>query len=192
VRLAELFMEGTAIYENTGSPELVHLDDNADVIMSWSTVAGNFDATDSDRIFRIGGQLTNLIVDGSIFWEPNQDLVSAAHSADTRAHCVIGHLPEANAGFSSTSFYSQIDPKLRDPGIGDLRLSLTSPAVDYCDEVAALPPEFNDMFNNPRGITVDGPISDPPEAPGGPFDLGVHELQSLEPEIFADRFEDGS
>lgn len=191
VRIAELVMEGAAVYENTGSPELFHLEDNANVVLAWSTVAGNFEESDSGRVFHIGGQLTSLFVDGSIFWEPGQDLVSAAHSADTRGDCVIGHLPEADAGLSSTSFYSHIDPRLRDPGIGDLRLSLSSPAVDYCNDEAAFPPELNDLFDHRRAIDVGGPLEEAPNAPGGALDLGVHELQSLDPEIFADRFEGG-
>lgn len=190
--IAELVMEGVAVYENQGSNDLFHVADSGNLFLSWSTIAGNLEPDAGGRVFRLEGSFATLDFDGGIVWEPGNDLVSAgASGADARSDCAIGHQSETDSGFDSTAFYSHIDPQLRDPDIGDLRLSLSSPAVDYCNDEAAFPPDFNDMFNNARGIDVDGPVSDPPDAPGGPFDLGVHELQSLELDIFADRFEDG-
>lgn len=187
--IAELVMEGAAVYENQGSSELFHVADGGALFMSWSTIAGNLETDAGGRVFRLQGSFATLDFDGGIVWEPGNDLVSAGSSgADARTDCAIGHHSAADSGFDSTTFYSHIDPLLRDPGIGDLRLSLSSPAVDYCNDEAAFAPALNDLFTNSRGIAVDGPVSEPPNAPGGAFDLGVHELQSLELEIFADRF----
>jgi hypothetical protein len=190
--IAELVMEGAAVFENQGSIDLFHVANSGNLFMNWSTIAGNLETDAGGRVFRLEGSFATLDFDGGIVWEPGNDLVSAgASGAEARADCTIGHLAEPDSGFDSTSFYSHVDPGLRDPGAGDLRLKLSSPAVDYCNEEAAFAPEFGDMFNNARGVAVDGPINQPSNAPGGPFDLGVHELQSLELEIFADRFEEG-
>lgn len=190
--LAELVMEGAAVYENQGSNDLFHVADSGNLFISWSTIAGNLEPDAGGRVFRLEGSFATFDFDGGIVWEPGNDLVSAgASGAEARSDCAIGHRSEADSGFDATAFYSHIDPQLRDPGIGDLRLSPSSPAVDYCDGEAVAAPDFNDLFNDSRGIDVDGPVSDPSNAPGGAFDLGVHELQSLELDIFADRFEDG-
>ncbi|NEZ04327.1 hypothetical protein G4Y73_09240 [Wenzhouxiangella sp. XN201] len=189
--VAEVVMEGAAVFENQGSSDLFHVADSGGLFMSWSTIAGNLESDAGGRVFRLEGSFATLDFDGGIVWEPGNDLVSAgASGAEARADCTIGHQAEPDSGFDSTSFYSHVDPGLRDPGAGDLRLNLSSPAVDYCNDAATSAPAFGDMFDNARGIAVDGPIKQPPDAPGGPFDLGVHELQSLELEIFADRFED--
>lgn len=188
--IAELVIEGAAVYENQGSTDLFHVVDGGSLFMNWSTIAGNLDGAAGDRVFRLVGSFAILDFDGGIVWEPGNDIVSADSSgADAGSECAIGHLPPADSGFDSTSFYSHIDPKLRDPDIGDLRLQLSSPAVDYCNDEDVFAPEFNDIFNQSRGVDVGGPLTEPPDSAGGPLDLGAHELQDVDPEIFADRFE---
>lgn len=186
-----LFIEGAAVHSNLGSAELMHARDDALLRVRWSTIAGNGeeDAVLS-RVFRLvagTGDATNLNVDSSIVWEPETDIVSSFGQTSSAADCVIGHASEVASGIDSVQFYSHIDPRLRDPANGDLRLQPVSPAVDYCDD--ALSPQFNDLFNNPRGVDVGGPLIEPPDSIGDPFDIGVHELQELQERLFRDRFE---
>lgn len=179
-------VEGAMVHSHERSSDLVHVRNGGHLRMRWSTIAGNREVDEPLRVFRLVAP-ANLEFDSSIVWEPGADIVSSFGTTGSVADCVIGHLSEAESGFGSAQFYSQIDPRLADPEGGDLRLLQSSPAVDYCDDVFA--PEFNDLFNNPRGVDVGGPLVAPPNAPGGPFDIGAHELQSVQEAIFHDRFE---
>lgn len=186
-----LNIEGAFIHSNIGSSSLMVNEDDAVMRVRWSTIAGNDSDEDVDVVFRLGAgtnEQTLLNVDSSIIWEPSLIMISSPSGTPTSAaDCLIGHLDESIAGFDSTEYYSQIDPSLRDPANGDLRLQPVSPAVDYCDD--AIAPGFGDMLDNPRGEDVGGPLIDAPNALGGAFDIGAHELQELQERLFRDRFE---
>ncbi len=190
-----LELEGAVVHSNKGSTDLFHVRDAGILEFHWTSLAGNREADEDLRVFRVvdtGDGTPILSLSSSIIWEPGAELASQSGTPFTTDGCVIGHLPHNESGLDEkdfNTFYSFIDPRLRDPANGDLRLRPDSPAVDYCDLTAD--PTFNDMFNNPRGVDVGGPLTEPPNQPNGDhdFDIGAHELQSLQLEIFSDRFE---
>ena len=190
-----LELEGAVVHSNKGSIDLFHVRDAGILEFHWTSLAGNRVADEDLRVFRVvksGDGTPILSLSSSIIWEPGAELASQSGDPFTRDGCVIGHLPYEDSGLDehdSNTFYSFIDPRLRDPDNGDLRLRLDSPAVDYCDLTAD--PEFNDMFDNPRGVDVGGPLTEPPNPPNGDhdFDIGAHELPTVQQDIFSDRFE---
>ncbi len=101
---------------------------------------------------------------------------------------LIGHVADG-AGFDSAHVYSNIDPHLAATSQGDPTLALDSPAIDYCDDAVA--PQFGDIFDNSRDGAYNLDTIEPPSsAPGGTFDIGVHERNPVQAEIFGDRFEE--
>ncbi|NBD95970.1 MAG: hypothetical protein GVY11_05790 [Gammaproteobacteria bacterium] len=188
---SSLLLEGAWVHSNSGSPILMSVTDDAEMQLRWSTIAGNSDPNDGSGVFRLESgpeQGTLLDVDASIVWEPTTTLVGNPDGdATATGYCVIGHVAEG-LGFDSVDFYSDIDPRLIHPSGGDLRLDYDSPAIDYCDD--AIAPQFGDMFNNNRGGTYNLETIDPPSSvPGGTFDIGGHERDPVQIEIFDDRFE---
>ena len=72
------------------------------------------------------------------------------------------------------------DPMFANPGAGDYRLTIDSPAVDACTDIVE---NERDLDSRTRGIGL-------ASAPNthGPYDLGAFELQ-VAPEIFVHGFE---
>lgn len=184
-------MEGAAIYGNEGDRSLFQLQ-GGELELTWSTIAGNGNR-EKGGIFNLF-QETNidseLTIHGSIIWEPDAvDMIRDIPDSISSAVCIIAHTSAENSGFDNTKFYSQIDPGLQDPENGDLSVHLDSPAIDYCGE-GDFPPQFGDMFNNPRNVPLELPTVPAPNPGNGDFDLGVYEQQSVEDAVFNDRFEE--
>jgi T5SS/PEP-CTERM-associated repeat protein len=175
-------IEGAAVFGN-GRPELdvalFSAQSAADLFVSWTTVAGNVGELGS--VFSLSSQ-ANFWLAGSIIWEPEANLIHQFGSLGVRhLGCVIGHASsqEMSAVFDSLSFYSQVDPMLVNPAVGNIRVSHSSPAIDYCDTVDLFgqpeTPRNHDIFNNPRGVayrTIPNPAPNPGD---GDYDLGAQE-----------------
>jgi hypothetical protein len=185
--------EGVLVHDQVGANSLVRLVGGSLMRLRWSTIAGNDDDEALANVFaRLAGaedQFPQVNVDSSIIWEPSLSMFFGASTQPAAADCVIAHLDAASSGFDSISFYSQVDPRLRDRYNGDLRLSPDSPAIDYCDD--AIAPDFNDFFDRPRGAEYNLDPDNPPvdSVPGGLFDLGAFEQPRFEDVIHSDRFE---
>lgn len=188
-----MHLEGGMIHAQQGAGRLFRIE-AARLRVHWSTIAGNDDDESLSSVFQliagIGGHAPVIIVDSSVVWEPSVAIVSSASSnMSAAATCVIGHIDKGISGFSSTDFYSNVDPRLIDRYNGDLRLRPDSPAIDYCDDDTA--PAFDDFFNRSRGIeyNLDPDIPPVDSVPGGDFDLGAFERPRTEDVLHADRFE---
>lgn len=182
----QLLMEAVAIHGNHGSSRLFQLESQSLTSLDWSTIAGNRRADDPPlQVFRLHNedhqfirQNTRLRVRGSIIWEPGATMVNRTGPTFTPSNCTIGHTPLEESGLSVGSrFYSHINPRLRNPATGDLRLRPDSPAIDYCSSgQVGVAPEFTDLFGNTRGVAYSEPTTEAPNPGSGNFDLGIHEL----------------
>jgi hypothetical protein len=181
---ATMRIEGSVISGHTTPVALV--DDNGELEISHSTIAGN----DSGGLIRMEtgpGDPVDLSILSSIVEHPDPvlDLQGSGDPA-TSARCVISNQPPTD--FDTASFYSQIDPRLTALEGGVYKPGFDSPAIDYCDNANA--PAHRGLGGNVRGQAWGGPAPvSPPNAPGGPYDLGAHELVWPGDSIFSDRFQ---
>lgn len=174
---AETVLDSVAIHGNHGSSRLFQLVNGPVMTIGFSTIAGNRRPDDPAlqvfRVLEFDGSPTGAVIHRSIVWEPGATIVHPDGDADSVAVCVVGHQPEAEAGFSFANSYSRIDPRLEDPAGGNLRLRADSPAIDYCGGAPGV-----DLFGEPRGVRYDGSTVTPPNPGDGDFDLGIHERQA--------------
>lgn len=187
---ATLELEGTAIFDNHGAEDLIHLIGDASLLLAWSTVAANhYQPEDNLNVFQltpIDSNQPTVEAFGTILHEPS--LVSGTGFA--RAVCVISTVDILDSGFIPhiSPHYSSIDPHLVDAAAGNLRLKPDSPSIDYCGRESTdyLRPEHNDILNRPRGVPFDLETVDAPNPGIGFHDLGALELQP--DALFNDRF----
>ena len=189
---ATIELADSLAYDNQGNT-LFYAWTNSDITMRGSTVTDN---NAGNHVFRaFTSQSARVRITNSIIWDPDRTNVMSQGGTGTfnlTNDCLIGHQDAGDTGFSSTSFYSNINPQLIEHEDKPYHPAPTSPAIDYCDGFS-VPEDGTDLTNTLRGTAHQGPptIEPPNSVPGGTFDLGAYETQweELPDEIFQDRFE---
>ena len=118
-----------------------------------------------------------------MLWQPEaEDLLVALGGAPAPdIHCVLSSHPLAGSEVLVGE-----DPSFAGPG--DYRLSIASPAIDFCDGSRA-GGAYGDLDGELRGTDQPGV---PDRFAGAHFDLGFDEFLGAPTSIFADGFESGT
>jgi len=95
-----------------------------------------------------------------------------------------------DTGLPSGRGVVSMDPGFVNQGAGNLHLSPTSPAIDFCDASVYAPRKY-DIDNEQRGFDLAGNPNGSPGVAGGIYDIGSDEVR-VDTFIFADGFESNS
>ncbi len=183
--------ENSLIHSNSGSA-IFYAWTNSRIDVRWSTVTDNDVGIYLFRGFTNSGE-AHIDIRSSILWEDSGTAMGLAGDGQltAAADCVIAYQDVGDTDFTSSNFYSNIDPQLIEHEDNPYFPAPTSPAIDYCDAFNT-PPDV-DLVRIGRGSEHQGPplTSPPSSVSGGTFDLGAYETewQPLTDELFDDRFE---
>lgn len=176
-----LRLEGIQLWANDATA-LIGADDGAEVEAGFLTAARNAWSLDENTELPVFGAMTSG--GGSLTLASSILVDTRGYDGTLVSECLI---VDDDSGLTpNPTIAVGVDPRLVDPGIGDLHLRGDSPAIDYCDTTVLAPEDPLDLDLEARGV-------DHPEFPSilGLYDLGMDEtLES--PPIFADGFESGN
>jgi len=177
-------LEGVRVVANRGPSILsVEGESSTELSLRYVTLAASENANFPLFISNVGGGGPVVEVLSSILWEPASPAIFGVlnGTAPPDMHCVLA---------SSTVPGDEImvaDPLFADPGNRDYRLSVASPAIDFCDASRA-PTEYPDFDLETRGTDQPG-VDD--RVPGAHYDLGYDEWFGFSQSVFLDGFESG-
>jgi len=179
---SDMLLEGVQLWDNR-TVSMLAAEDGATILAAFVTAAGNdyLVSGGPNRFNSRGGQASggaaihlrsSILVDQRPF---------VANTGTITGDCLLLDTADGLSSFGGTDL-TGADPMFLGPDSGNLRLSLTSPAVDACDATQYSPIDA-DYDVDPRGW-------DNPSKPNsfGPYDLGADEASPL----FMDGFESGN
>lgn len=154
----------TLWHGNTVSQQLIRTEDEVDLLLENSTLAGN--VVGAAQVIASNGTFR---LQRSVLWQPGKTLVS--HSGDPLfAQNIVANERQSLDG-GNTPYVVEAAPRFVDPGRSDYRLQAASPAVDFASTGGG-----PDLVGNPRALDL-------PVKPNlmGSGDLGAYERPALQP-----------
>ncbi|MEO5558989.1 MAG: ECF-type sigma factor [Dokdonella sp.] len=122
-------VDGTALFGNNTSAELLHSPNNAqELVVAQSTIAGN--TIGGAATFRGAVDFHATSFRNSIHWQPGKQVISVV-SGTTDAADFEYLLSNDLAGIPVSTHNLVADPLFVDPATQDFHLQLASPAVDF-------------------------------------------------------------
>lgn len=177
-----LTVEGLQLWNNLEADALFEGASGAHVQIAFVTASRNVhNGSPVTSPLALSGGST-ATVNSSIFY-PNLPFIVLDSSSISEVDCVI----VSNTTGIGGSFVVTSDPLFVGSTVGNLRLQLASPAIDFCD-TAQYVPQHDDRDHEARGFDLAVNANGSPGVSGGIYDLGMDEVRPL----FADGFGTGS
>ncbi len=175
-------VEGVQLWNNLEADALFEGASGAHLSIAFVTASHNvYDGEQETSPLALTGGSTATL-NSSIFF-PNLPVVVAGGSTITEADCLI----VSNSTGLGSSFIDTSDPLFVQATTGNLRLQISSPAIDFCD-TSLYSPLHEDRDHEARGFDLAANGNGSPGPVGGIFDLGMDEVRPL----FADGFGTGN
>lgn len=170
-----LTLKNVVAANNSGSDELMRIEQYAEANVHWSTLAYNALAT---AVVSIQGGTTagTINLHGSIVWQPAIALVDSDSNATRNGDCVMA---ADFTGFPELTRTTSGPPGFLD--VDDLRATPEGNAVDHCDS--------GGVANTLDLVGLVRPVDHPSSDVHGQYDLGAFEWREAYGLLFRDRFE---
>lgn len=162
----------TLWHGNTVSQQLIRTEDEVDLLLENSTLAGN--VVGAAQVIASNGTFR---LQRSVLWQPGK--VSLAHGGGTATVQNVVTSERQSLDGGNTPFVLESPPRFLDAGRSDYRLQAASPAVDFASTGGG-----PDLVGNPRALDL-------PVKPNrmGSGDLGAYERPALQPLVLFGDFD---
>jgi len=161
-----LFLRNSLIVDNLLSQELIRAQDEPQVAIEDSTIAGN--SIGAAHVLAVSDE---VFIRRSILWQPGKTSLVCSGCARTVESTFAVEVTSLGGGPGAVAVPS---PRFIDPARSDFRLRAASPAIDY---TAPIPGDDRDVHGLPR----DQRLAGVPRFPGQVRDLGAFERPALSP-----------
>lgn len=181
----------SVVADHSGGSHVLFAGSGGHIEVRWSSVADNDYSSSLFHAFASSDRQARYEIRSSIVWQDDGENMATrdgAGNATAHADCVIAFEDAGDTDLGPVAFYSVIDPEFVDPDSGNYRLSTTSPAINYCDDLNS-PPDY-DLDGRLRGLEYPFPTTPAPNShtdEDAIYDLGAFVAPS--DDLFGDRFE---